>query len=107
MSSRAQVTPLFRRTAETFATGAKTLEQKYFVSLEIFADEQNNIFSKQWLLVGHQSQLKKSGDFFLVTITGESVIVTRDQKSQVTGFYNVCLHRVTRLKEHRPGEPSP
>src|SRR5207249_169941 len=34
---------------------------------------------------------------------GESVIVTRDRKSQVRGFYNVCRHRGTRLKEDTCG----
>jgi Rieske 2Fe-2S family protein len=84
----------------------KSLPQKYFTSPELFANEQERIFSKQWLLVGHQSQLEKSGDFFLATITGESVIVTRDQKSQVRGFYNVCRHRGTRLKEDACGHAS-
>jgi len=103
---QANVAPAFRKTAETFAAGAKTLPQKYFVSPELFAEEQKRIFSKQWLLVGHQSQLEKSGDFFLATITGESVIVIRDQKSQVRGFYNVCRHRGTRLKEDACGHAS-
>jgi glycine betaine catabolism A len=84
----------------------KSLPQKYFTSPEIFVEEQKKIFSQQWLLVGHQSQLKKSGDFFLATIAGESVIVTRDQKSQVRGFYNVCRHRGTRLKEDGCGHAS-
>src|SRR5947208_13669865 len=96
----------FRKTAETFPSGVKSLPQKYFVSPEVFAKEQTEIFSKEWLLVGHQSQLKKSGDFFLVTIASESLIVVRDQKSEVRGFYNVCRHRGTRLKEHRAGEAS-
>jgi len=81
----------------------KSLPQKYFTSPEIFADEQKRIFSQQWLLVGHQSQIPKPGDYFLATITDESVIVTRDQKSQVRGFYNVCRHRGTRLKEDACG----
>jgi Rieske 2Fe-2S family protein len=96
----------FRKTAETFGGGAKALEQKYFLSLELFAKEQENIFAKQWLFVGHESQLKKSGDFFLATIAGESLIVVRDQKSEVRGFYNVCRHRGTRLKEDACGHAS-
>jgi Rieske 2Fe-2S family protein len=50
--------------------------------------------------------LEKSGDFFLATITGESVIVIRDQKSAIRGFYNVCRHRGTRLKEEACGHAS-
>src|SRR6266478_6070084 len=96
----------FRKTARIRSAGAKSLPQKYFVSPEMFANEQKNIFSKEWLLVGHQSQLEKSGDFFLATIAGESLIVVRDQKSEVRGFYNVCRHRGTRLKEDACGHSS-
>jgi len=85
---------------------AKSLPQKYFVSPDLFASEQEKIFSKQWLLVGHQSQLEKSGDFFLATIAGESLIVVRDQKSEIRAFYNVCRHRGTRLKEDACGHAS-
>ena len=96
----------FRRTERVPSPGAKSLPQKYFISQEVFAREQAEIFSKQWLLVGHQSQIPKPGDYFLATIAGESVIVTRDQKSQVRGFYNVCRHRGTRLKEDAYGHAS-
>jgi hypothetical protein len=85
---------------------AKSLPQKYFVSPELFSDEQKKIFSRNWLLVGHQSQLKKSGDFFLATIAGESLIVVRDQKSEIRAFFNVCRHRGTRLKEEACGHAS-
>jgi len=88
------------------AVRAKSLAQKYFVSPEVFAQEQAKIFSKKWLLVGHQSQISKPGDFFLITVAGESLIVTRDQNSQVRGFYNVCRHRGTRLKEDACGHVS-
>src|SRR5437016_13517927 len=92
------------RTSLKASAPAKSLPQKYFVSPDVFAEEQKKIFSKQWLLVGHQSQLEKPGDFFLIEVpappsqqgygvTKESVIVIRDQKSQIRGFYNVCRHR--------------
>ena len=96
----------FRKGAKTLADGAKSLPRKYFVSPDVFAKEQSEILSKRWLLVGHQSQIPKPGAYFLATIAGESVIVTRDQKSQVRGFYNVCRHRGTRLKEDACGHAS-
>jgi phenylpropionate dioxygenase-like ring-hydroxylating dioxygenase large terminal subunit len=104
--TQTQAAATFRKTSETFRAGAKSLPQRYFISREVFAEEQAEIFSKEWLLVGHQSQLKKSGDFFLATIAGESLIVVRDQKSEVRGFYNVCRHRGTRLKEDACGHSS-
>src|ERR1700730_1669113 len=101
-----KATPAFRKTAETFAAGAKTLDQKYFVSTEIFAEEQEKIFSRQWLLVGHQSEIAKAGDYLVQEVAGESLIVVRDQRSTIRGFYNVCRHRGTRLKEDACGHVS-
>jgi Rieske 2Fe-2S family protein len=101
-----QATRTLHRPSKALASGPKSLPQKYFVSPDIFAKERSEIFSNEWLLVGHQSQLKKSGDFFLATIAGESLIVVRDQKSEVRGFYNVCRHRGARLKEDACGHAS-
>ncbi|MGZ5552605.1 MAG: aromatic ring-hydroxylating oxygenase subunit alpha [Chthoniobacterales bacterium] len=95
--------PAFRKTTEAFAAGATTLPQRYFVSPEIFAEEQASIFSKQWICVGHQSQLAATGDYFVREVAGESVIVLRDQKQVVHAFYNVCRHRGTRLCENPTG----
>ena len=79
MNRTAQVRPIFRKTAETFMAGAKTLEQKYFVSPQIFAEEREKIFSRQWVLVGHQSQIAEAGDYFTAEVSGESFIVVRDK----------------------------
>jgi Rieske 2Fe-2S family protein len=99
-------TPAFRKTAETFTVGAKTLPQRYFISPDIFAEEQAAIFSAQWVLVGHQSQIAKAADYFVQEVAGESLIVVRDQKGKVRGFYNVCRHRGTRLCEDQTGHSS-
>src|SRR5437762_3062061 len=93
----------FRKTAETFASGARALPQRYFVSPEIFAQEEERIFSRQWLCIGHQSQIPNAGDYFVQDVIGESLIVLRDQKATVRGFYNVCRHRGTRICEQKSG----
>jgi Rieske 2Fe-2S family protein len=96
----------FRRTPEPSSQSAKSLPQKYFVSPEVFAHEQAEIFSKEWLLVGHQSQIAKAGDYFVIEVAGESLIVIRDSKFEIRSFYNVCRHRGTRLKEDVCGHSS-
>jgi len=95
-----------RRTPEASAQNPRSLPQKYFVSPEIFAEEQEKIFSNEWLLVGHQNQISKPGDYFVINVAGESLIVTRDQGSVIRAFYNVCRHRGTRLKEQASGHSS-
>jgi Rieske 2Fe-2S family protein len=96
----------FRKTAETLTSGAKTLGQKYFVSREILAEEQEAIFSTQWMLVGHQSQIAGAGDYIVQQVSGESLIVIRDKSGEIRAFYNVCRHRGTRLKEDVCGHAS-
>jgi len=93
----------FRKTAETFTAGAKTLPQRYFVSPEIFAKEQEAIFSGQWVCVGHQSEIAKAGNYFVREVAGESLIIVRDKRGEIDGFFNVCRHRGTRLCEERSG----
>ena len=97
-------TPALRKRIETLAAGAKTLPQRYFVSAEVFGEEQEKIFSKQWLLVGHQSQIPTAGDYIVQQVIGESLIVIRDKSGEIHGFFNVCRHRGTRLIEGEKGK---
>jgi Rieske 2Fe-2S family protein len=106
MNKVASVPTAFRKTADTFAAGAKTLPQQYFVSAEIFRQEQEQIFSMQWVLVGHQSQIARDGDYVVAEVNRESLIVIRDKNGRVHGFFNVCRHRGTRLKEDACGHAS-
>src|SRR4051794_12879465 len=93
----------FRKAATTFQPGAKTLPQRYFVSPEILAEELQKIFGTNWVLVGHQSQLAKPGDYFLAEVAGESLVVVKDQRSTIRAFYNVCRHRGARLCQDQKG----
>jgi len=101
-----KATTAFRKTDEVFTDGAKTLPQRYFVSPEIFEEEQTALFSTRWVLIGHQSQIATAGDYFVQEVAGESVIVLRDQKDTLHAFYNVCRHRGTRLCEEQSGHSS-
>ena len=104
MNKTAQAPPVFRKTADTYAAGAKTLPQQYFVSEKIFEEERTKIFARQWVLVGHQSQIANAGDYFTAQVADESLIILRDQRSSIRGFYNVCRHRGTRLCQDSSGQ---
>ena len=103
-STHTNVAPAFRKTLETFTAGAKTLSQRYFVSPEIFAEEQKTIFSKRWVAVGQQAQIAEAGDFFTADVAGESLIIVRDKRGAINAFYNVCRHRGSRLIENKNGQ---
>jgi phenylpropionate dioxygenase-like ring-hydroxylating dioxygenase large terminal subunit len=69
------------------------------VPREIFCDQSilelefPRVFERSWLFVGHTSQLRKPGDFFLSKMGRESVIVVRDRAKQVRVLLNSCRHR--------------
>ena len=93
----------FRKTTETFTAGARTLPQRYFISPEVFAEEQRKIFAREWICVGHQSQIARAGDYFVREVAGESLIIVRGKGDETRAFYNVCRHRGTRLCEEASG----
>lgn len=93
---------------ETFArpnvgAGARTLPAVWYTSPDVFAEEQERIFSCEWLCLEREESLLRPGDFFTAERAGESLIVTRDGGGRVRAFYNVCRHRGTRICEKTSG----
>jgi Rieske 2Fe-2S family protein len=78
-------------------TGTMTLPASWYVSHEVFERERLQVFGREWLCVGREESIEKTGDFFTVERAGESLIVTRDGDGRVRAFYNVCRHRGTRI----------
>ncbi len=86
--------------------GQMTLPRRYFTDPAILAEESERLFSRQWLCVDREERIANRGDYFLVEIAGESVIILRDQQGTVRSFYNVCRHRGSRLCEEHQGQLS-
>jgi len=60
---------------------------------EVFTEEFDKIFHRGWVYVGHDSEIPNPGDFRLKWIGGQSVIMVRDEESNVQLFMNRCPHR--------------
>ncbi|HWC74906.1 MAG TPA: aromatic ring-hydroxylating dioxygenase subunit alpha [Gemmatimonadales bacterium] len=96
----------FLKTVESYRQGAKTLPGRYYTSPEVFAEEQERLFRHHWICIGRDAALASSGDYVVVDIAGESIIVLRDQSGERRAYYNVCRHRGTRLCETPQGRLS-
>ena len=70
-----------------------SLDQKFYKDKEIFNLEIEKIYMNSWLLAGHESQIPKSGDYFLFNLLTESVIIIRGKDGLIRAFMNVCRHR--------------
>jgi Rieske 2Fe-2S family protein len=93
----------FLRTVESFVQGARTMPQRYYVSNEVFALEQDRIFARSWLCVGRSAELAGAGAYKLQAIGADNVIILREKNGSLRAFHNVCRHRGTRLCEAEHG----
>ena len=73
---------------------------------QLYEKEIGNIFLRAWLCVGHHSQIREHGDYFLFEIAGESVILVRDAEGQINALLNVCRHRGSRICDEAAGRTS-
>ncbi len=64
---------------------------------EFMAGEWQRVWTRGWLLAGLESDLQRSGDFFVFDIGAEQILVVRTRSGAIASFYNVCQHRGNRL----------
>jgi len=74
-----------------------TLPGGHYLDPGHFARERESIFHKEWFCAGRLEGLESSGDYRLVNILGESLLIVCDDASQLHAFNNVCRHRGSQL----------
>jgi phenylpropionate dioxygenase-like ring-hydroxylating dioxygenase large terminal subunit len=79
------------------------VSREIFASQELFQQEQERIFSRAWLFVGHESLVPKGDDYFVSRMGTESVILTRDRQNRIHVLLNSCAHRGMKLCRYDSG----
>ena len=79
------------------------ISREIFVNKNIYEAEKEQIFTRSWLYVGHESQIKDPGDFFVSKMGEESVILTRDRAGEIHVFLNSCTHRGMKVCRYDEG----
>ena len=68
----------------------------------IFQQELRNIFYKTWIYAGHESQIRKPGDYVTFMIGRQPMLLVRGEEGQEHVLYNRCPHRGAMLcNEHK------
>ncbi|MBV1908763.1 MAG: aromatic ring-hydroxylating dioxygenase subunit alpha [Kangiellaceae bacterium] len=78
---------------ESSEDNAHALHASTYNTLEFLKFEQKAIFEKQWQLVGHVSQLKNTGDQFVVKVGKYPLVIVRNEDNGIRALHNVCRHR--------------
>lgn len=84
-----------------------SLPREYYLDAQRFKDEIERVWCEQWVYSGHVSQLARVGDYIILDILDESLIITRSSESEISAFHNVCRHRGLRLCETASGHFGP
>ncbi len=74
-----------------------SLPSRDYLDPTIFKREIECIFSREWVAVCRAEEISNPGDWRVVDLSGESVLVVRGKSDKLNAFYNVCRHRGARL----------
>jgi Rieske 2Fe-2S family protein len=85
--------PVATRTLRT------TLPARYYTDPAYFRREAEHFFFTKWICAGRADQIPNRGDYFLRDVLGESIIVVRNDRGDLSAMFNVCRHRGTRICE--------
>src|SRR5882757_5680507 len=75
----------------------QTLPSSWYYAEDIHALEKERIFCREWLCVAREEELAAPGDFRILDVADESIILVRNRQGALRAFYNVCRHRGARL----------
>ena len=73
------------------------VHRRAYADAAVFQLEQERIFSRLWIYVAHESQLRKPGDFVRTRLAAHEILVTRHTDGSVYVLQNRCPHRGARI----------
>jgi phenylpropionate dioxygenase-like ring-hydroxylating dioxygenase large terminal subunit len=68
-----------------------------YTDAALFALEQERIFRRAWLYVGHESEVPRPGDHVLTRLGPDEVILARREDGGLSLLHNRCAHRGARV----------
>lgn len=78
-------------------TRSGRIDPRMYTDQGIYELEQEKIFGRSWLLLGHETHIPKSGDYMAGSMGEDPVIVARQPDGSIKVFLNQCRHRGMKL----------
>lgn len=85
--------------------GGNPIDPRRYYSREEADLEWEHMWTKTWQFAGLAHDIEQIGDYFMIEIGRESIVVVRTAEGDegIKAFFNVCPHRGNRLVHHRFG----
>ncbi len=80
------------------------LQREFYTDPRIFDADMERMLLRHWFCVGHRSDLPHAGDFLVVDLGAESIIIAHNRNDEITALVNVCRHRGSRVCAAKTGK---
>jgi len=80
------------------------LEREFYTEPEIFERDMDRMLLRHWFCAAHASSVPRPGDFVVVELGSESLIIVRTHQGEIRALVNVCRHRGSRICTARSGK---
>lgn len=80
------------------------LSAKRYTCEDEYLREQQTLFSRYPVIVGHQSQLPNVGDYLTTELAGVPLVAIRSEIDTISVFINACRHRGAKLLNAERGQ---
>jgi len=87
------------RNANLPRSQAEATPPQVYSSPEFLELERDRIFNREWICVGRWDEFANPGDYRVVTISRDQVIIIRGHDGVLRAMSNICRHRMASLLE--------
>jgi stachydrine N-demethylase len=70
-----------------------SLAREFYVDPDLFAEEFDSIWHREWVFVGHECELDAPGRYITATVGLFPLIIVRGTDGVIRALHNVCRHR--------------
>lgn len=100
VTNDSETSHLLSETCPPRQLGTDKVSVERYSSPSFFEREKEAIWKKSWLLIGHQADLQKPGDYFIfdLDVVKISILVVRGKDSRIRAFLNYCKHRGAKIR---------
>lgn len=74
-----------------------SLPQPFYGDPAIYEADLETIFYRRWIFAAASCELRDPGDFVTLTVGRSPILLLRDQKGELRGYFNTCRHRGSRV----------
>ena len=74
-----------------------SLHRRDYLDQSVMEAELKAIWYAQWIHVCREEKILKPGDYSIVDIGNQRIIVTRNNEGELRAFHNTCRHRGSEL----------